>query len=190
MGEHTIRRVVVEELNYLLSMAVNTGAPFGFLAVAVSSFPIAAHFAVLYCVVGWVGYTVAEYGLHRFVLHCLRVSGHTRHHDHPSQPEALPFSAGFMWHMALLFLLTLVLGLTTAIWIVVGSSAGYAFFCHVHDLEHRNEWLAQQLWPNLHRHHMLHHHGSRSTTGSAADGVCNYGVVTTAWDRLFGTLRR
>ena len=189
MGQQTINRSFVDELNYRLSTVANTGAPFGFLGLALSHLPTDAHFAVLYCLIGLAGYTLAEYGFHRWILHYFRIPGHLRHHSHPVEPEALPFSAGFTAHVALLFILTLTFGLAAATWIVAGSSAGYAFFCHVHDIEHREAWLAQRLWPKLHRHHMLHHHTDRPPTGAPADGGCNYGVVTTAWDRLFGTFR-
>ena len=190
MDQQTIHRNFVDELNYRLSMAANTGAPFGFLSLAFSLPPAGASFAVPCFLIGLVGYTFAEYSFHRWVLHFFRVRGHLRHHSHPVEPEALPFSVGFTTHLALLLVLTLALDSATATWIVAGSSIGYALFCHVHDFEHRDAWLAQQLWPKLHRHHMLHHHSNGLPAGAHQDGGCNYGVVTTAWDRLFGTFRK
>jgi sterol desaturase/sphingolipid hydroxylase (fatty acid hydroxylase superfamily) len=144
--------------------------------------------AALWAGFGLLAYSFAEYAFHRWVLHGFRVPGHLDHHLAPSEPLALPFSTGLSVHALLLLLLTVGLGSAPAIWAIFGSAFGYAAFCQLHELEHQHPSLALRLLPALHRHHMRHHEGCRGSMTGAGAG-CNYGVLTTLWDRMFNTYR-
>ena len=93
----------------------------------------------------------------------------------------MPFSTGLCAHTGVLVVLSLCIRLDLAICITLGSSIGYALYGHLHELIHRDPGLARHLAPRLYRHHMLHHRTRREGDEH------NYGVLTTFWDRLFGT---
>lgn len=177
-----------DELNLRLSVGLNTGVPFCFLGMALSNMPGDLAIALSCSLAGFIAYTLVEYQVHRWILHGLALSGHQDHHRAPAEPTAMPFSTGLTAHTLLLVLLSLWLGLDVAIWTVFGTALGYALFCQLHEIEHRDAGLAHRLWPRLHRHHMLHHEPAHGSMGMR-DPACNFGVLTTSWDRLFGTYR-
>ncbi len=130
---------------------------------------------------GALGWTLAEYLLHRFVLHGLQPfkGWHARHHAKPVALIATPTlltAAGFAlvvvapaWWLAPMWLASALL---------LGVSGGYLFYIAMHHAVHHVHgstatWLRQQQ-----RRHALHHR-------AGAQG--HYGVSTTLWDRLFRT---
>lgn len=177
-----------DELNLRLSIALNTGAPFCFLGIAISDVPYGISVAIICGSFGLTLYSFVEYCVHRWILHEISVVGHRHHHLAPHEPHALLFSTGVTVHTLMLVALSLLVNMPVAIWTVSGSAFGYALFCQLHDFEHRDPGLSARLWPNLHRHHMLHHDGNSNVEKAACPGY-NYGVLTTFWDRLFRTFR-
>lgn len=81
----------------------------------------------------------------------------------------------------MLVMLSLCMDLYLVSSIALGSSIGYAIYGQLHELIHRDPSLARRLVPQLYRHHMFHHR-ARSALEEQ-----NFGVLTTFWDRLFGT---
>lgn len=180
-----MERKATDGLNLRLSSACNTAVPFMLFGMILGHNSSDTLTVLLCCIGGLVGYSFIEYAFHRGVLHGLITEGHHLHHIEPFAAHAMPFSIGLCGHTAMLVLLSLCLGLDSALCITLGSSSGYAFYCQLHELIHQDPSLARRLAPQLYRHHMLHHR-----LGSAlASEAYNFGVLTTVWDRLFGTYR-
>lgn len=183
-----LKQKTTDELNLRLSVGFNTGVPFCFLGMAWGNMPGNLMVALFCSSTGFLSYTFIEYQFHRWILHGFIIHGHRDHHFAPVEPSAMPFSTGLAAHTLLLVLLSIWLGLDIAIWTVLGSATGYALFCQLHEIEHRDAGLAHRLWPRLHRHHMLHHQPGHGRF-EMHDKAYNFGVLTTFWDRLFGTYR-
>jgi sterol desaturase/sphingolipid hydroxylase (fatty acid hydroxylase superfamily) len=116
---------------------------------------------------GVVGWTLAEYFVHRFVLHGLAPIQHGLHHANPDE-AVLTIS----WQIWVCFLLTyLVAGGT----FVAGALIAYAWYLFVHHCSHHSP---DSLSLTLIGHHRNHH---RFATR-------NFGVSTTFWDHIFGTM--
>jgi sterol desaturase/sphingolipid hydroxylase (fatty acid hydroxylase superfamily) len=168
-------------LNLRLSIACNSAVPFMLFGMILGQVSADLLAATLWVVAGLFGYTLGEYIFHRFILHHIVTRDHILHHQEPFAPHALPFSTGLSAHTMMLVALSLCLGLDLALCITLGSSIGYAIYGQLHELIHRDPSLARRLTPRLYRHHMLHH---RNTPGGDEH---NFGVLTTFWDRFFGT---
>lgn len=181
MLNSTVEQKVTDGLNLRLSIACNTAVPFLLFGMVLGQVSLDIMAATLSCAVGLFGYSLIEYVFHRWALHGLLRRDHQQHHLEPFAPLAMPFSTGLSAHTGVLVVLSLWSGLDLAICITLGSSIGYALYGHLHELIHRDPSLARQLTPRLYRHHMLHHR-----TASGGDEF-NFGVLTTFWDRLFGT---
>ncbi|MGI9437492.1 MAG: sterol desaturase family protein [Geminicoccaceae bacterium] len=186
MSDETLKQKSADELNVRLSIALNTGAPFCFLGFALGNLPGTLKGAILCSVAGLILYSFVEYAVHRWILHGLDVTGHKNHHRNPGEPHAMLFSTGLTAHMLLLVSLSWFAGPIVAVWTVFGSALGYALFLQLHDFQHGDPVLSHRLWVGLHRHHMLHHEGSLRS-GAEGNRDCNYGVITTIWDRVFQT---
>jgi sterol desaturase/sphingolipid hydroxylase (fatty acid hydroxylase superfamily) len=168
-------------LNLRLSIACNTAVPFMLFGMSLGQISSSIVLAIVWCAAGLLGYSLVEHAFHRWVLHGLLIQDHRRHHLEPVAPHAMPFSTGLAAHTALLVVLSLALGLDPALCVTLGASIGYALYGQLHELFHRDPSLARRLMPRLYRHHMLHHRGGPE------DGVRNFGVLTTVWDRVFRT---
>lgn len=188
MSNTTLQQKSVDELNVRLSIALNTGAPFCFFGFALGNLPGNVGAAILLSFAGLILYSIVEYGVHRWMLHGLDVTGHENHHRGPREPYAMLFTTGLTAHTLFLVLLSSIAGLSAAIWTVFGSALGYALFLQLHDFQHSDPIVSRRLWPSLHRHHMLHH-DDRACSGDKNDRRCNFGVITTLWDRIFMTYR-
>lgn len=131
-------------------------------------------------ILGLLIWTLAEYLLHRFVLHGWPYFAkyHQAHHDDPRAMIASPtlFSLGVFASIALLPA-TLLLGLWPALPCFAGFLLGYVAFAAVHEIVHHSD--SQHL---LVRHfklfHARHHHATEAR---------NFGVLTSFWDKVFGT---
>ena len=152
-----------------------------FLTVAqpLRAWPELAAFALL----GLVAWTLIEYVMHRFILHGMPPfrAWHALHHARPTARIASPtiLSAGLIF--GLVFLPVLVLA---DVWIACaltwGVLVGYFGYAVTHHATHHwnldNAWLKRRK-----RAHALHHH--RARPGS-------YGVTSSFWDRVFGSVAR
>lgn len=109
--------------------------------------------------------TFAEYTVHAWLLHGLRVTQHLDHHRRPDEKIYTIY-----WPLWLLLLPTLLISPA----FTGGALAGYWYYLYVHHLAHHDP---DKLSASLLSHHRGHH--SKANT--------NYGVSTTMWDRFFRT---
>ena len=129
---------------------------------------------------GWIVGSLAEYAVHRFVLHGppLTAGVHTRHHAAPTLDQIDPLSYLGPLAVALIswFALGALLGNAA---LANGATAGlclqYSWFRAVHRRMHRpGHRMARGARAHFHR-------------GHHADTGCNFGVTTLLWDYLFGS---
>ena len=131
-------------------------------------------------VAGWMAWTGAEYAVHRGVFHGpdlpIVANEHTAHHRDPLATNPWARALGH----AAVAVASIAPGaalrqrnLTAA---GIAFAAGYSRYELLHfGLHHRPEQADQVL----RRHHDRHHRGGPRR---------NFGVTTTFWDRVFGTL--
>jgi cyclopropane-fatty-acyl-phospholipid synthase len=143
----------------------------------------AAQFAAL-ALAGLAGWTVIEYGLHRFVFHGLQpfAAWHAQHHQRPTARIATPTLLTVAMFAVLVFLPAfLMLGAWRAAALMLGVLAGYLFYAVTHHATHHwrgsSRWLRQRK-----RWHARHHQAHRPAE-------C-FGVTTSLWDRVLGSQRR
>ena len=131
-------------------------------------------------ILGLMIWTLAEYLLHRFVLHGWPYFAkfHQAHHDDPRAMIASPtlFSLGVFASIALLPT-TLLLGLWPALPCFAGFLSGYIAFAAIHEIVHHAS-SQQVVLRHFKLMHARHHH---------AKEALNFGVLTSFWDRVFGT---
>ncbi|KAL0407552.1 UNVERIFIED_CONTAM: Dihydroceramide fatty acyl 2-hydroxylase FAH1 [Sesamum latifolium] len=147
------------------------------------------HFVAATTAAGVFGWTLMEYTLHRFVFHIqtntylgntLHYLLHGCHHKHPMDGLRLVFppAATAIVLMAVWNLIKLVLPASYAPALTGGILLGYVMYdCTHYHLHHAkpNGGLHYQLK----RFHMNHHFRNQDK---------GFGITTTFWDRLFGTL--
>lgn len=129
---------------------------------------------------GIAGWTLLEYGLHRWLLHRVQPFRrlHEAHHAHPSELIGTP-----AWLSAPLFAATWLalaqeMPRSAAGGAAVGLMLGYLAYSLLHDAVHHlraspGSWLA-----GAKRRHARHHRPGASS---------NFGVTTGVWDRVFRT---
>ncbi len=142
----------------------------------------------LWAIAGAVGWTLAEYLLHRFVLHGLAPfkHWHARHHQRPTALIGSPtlFSLALLGGFAA-FPAWWLLGNWPATALSFGVIGGYLAYGLVHHATHHTtsrrgtggRWLNRRR-----RWHALHH--SRGASGARA---ANFGVTSSFWDHVFRT---
>jgi hypothetical protein len=118
--------------------------------------------AICLAVAGIVSWTLAEYVVHRFVLHRLMPTQHRMHHANPKKPALVIF-----WHIWVCFAVVYLIAGAT---FLAGSLVTYAWYLFVHYCAHHS---ADRLPAFLIRSHKAHHKFANR----------NYGVTTTLWDR-------
>jgi sterol desaturase/sphingolipid hydroxylase (fatty acid hydroxylase superfamily) len=118
---------------------------------------------------GVVAWTLAEYIVHRFVLHYFAPREHGLHHANPNGAVLTIF-----WQIWICF--ALVYFIAGGVF-VAGALVAYAWYLFVHHCAHHGP---DKLPLPLLKHHQRHH---RLATR-------NYGVSTTLWDHVFGTMLR
>jgi sterol desaturase/sphingolipid hydroxylase (fatty acid hydroxylase superfamily) len=117
---------------------------------------------------GVVSWTLAEYAVHRFVLHSLAPSAHRLHHANPDEAVLTIF-----WQIWICFVPVYFIAGGA---FLAGALVAYAWYLFVHHCAHHGP----DRLPSLLKHHRSHH--QFATT--------NYGVGTTLWDHIFGTMLR
>jgi sterol desaturase/sphingolipid hydroxylase (fatty acid hydroxylase superfamily) len=118
---------------------------------------------------GVVVLTLAEYLVHRFVLHGFAPTEHRIHHGNPGDAVLTIF-----WQIWICFALVYLIAGGV---FVAGALVAYTWYLFVHHSAHHGPG---RLPLSLLRHHQSHH---RFATR-------NYGVSTTLWDHVFGTMLR
>ena len=120
--------------------------------------------AVLFAA-GVVAWTLAEYVVHRFVLHGIAPAEHRQHHANPDGAVLTIF-----WQIWICFALVYLIAGGA---FVAGALVAYAWYLFVHHCAHHGPDKSPSRL-----HHQSHH---RFATR-------NFGVSTTLWDRVFGTM--
>ena len=118
-------------------------------------------------VAGAILWTLAEYVVHRFVLHHYAPTAHGLHHANPDQPVQAIF-----WQIWLCFGLVYWFGGGA---LLAGALIAYAWYLLVH---HRAHQGAGNRRFALLRHDQTHHRFANR----------NFGVSTRFWDHVFGTV--
>lgn len=139
--------------------------------------------SVVLIVLGLLGWSLAEYLIHRFAFHHapLLQQVHLAHHTAPRALHGTPtlvtvavFYAGLYWPLSLL------LRPEWAAAGVAGVLLGYLAYVGVHYIVH-HRGSGGWLWlRRLIRLHAVHHHDIKH----------NFGVTSPLWDWVFGTLAR
>jgi sterol desaturase/sphingolipid hydroxylase (fatty acid hydroxylase superfamily) len=136
-----------------------------------------------FVIAGYVIWTLAEYLVHRFVLHHVPLFAkmHIEHHD-----DALDL-IGTPTLMSLFFLTTTVFaplyyfaGSHMAFCSMAGFLFGYISYVWVHYAVHHKGSGGFKFMRKLKRQHAVHHHGTSEF---------NFGVTTDMWDKIFRTKR-
>ena len=118
---------------------------------------------------GAVGWSLGEYGVHRFVLHNLAPKQHRIHHARSHKAIVRIF-----WQIWVCFA---VVYLIAGGVFLAGTLVAYAWYLFVHHCAHHSP---DTLPKSLLKHHNSHHQFARR----------NYGVSTTLWDHVFKTIIR
>lgn len=134
-------------------------------------------------------WSLAEYLLHRFVMHEARGRGlasreHLRHHaerDSILESWPLAWTGVVLVGVALGVAADRLAGLGPAGWALgVGWVAAYGTYDWIHWRAHRRP-IANRYERFVRRHHFHHHFGHP---------LANHGVTTPVWDLVFGTYER
>jgi sterol desaturase/sphingolipid hydroxylase (fatty acid hydroxylase superfamily) len=130
---------------------------------------------------GLAAWTLAEYLIHRFVLHAVPgfAGVHMAHHGAPRELVGTPtvFSLAAFYAFAF-WPIAHFAGAQAAGAFVAGLLGGYLAYAAAHYAVHHLGSGGYGLMQALKRQHALHHHG---------DSGRNFGVTTGFWDRVFGT---
>ena len=137
------------------------------ILLATSTLKVGDATVLFFC--GVVALTLAEYTIHRFLLHDVAPRQHRIHHAHPQDPIDKIF-----WQIWVGFA---VVYLMTGGVVLAGALVAYAWYLFVHYCAHHNP---SALPPFLLKHHHDHHRFANR----------NGGVTTTLWDHVFRTLLR
>jgi sterol desaturase/sphingolipid hydroxylase (fatty acid hydroxylase superfamily) len=131
--------------------------------------------------IGYASWTLAEYMIHRFVLHHIPVFAniHQAHHDESLELIGTPtlFSVLFLYAVAY-WPASKLFGTNVAMLLFAGFLTGYLVYAAVHYAVHHLGSGGYGFLRKLKRQHAVHHHGT---------GEHNFGVTTIFWDVVFGT---
>ena len=171
---------------YRLDMGVLAGTSVAVVALLIVASPRARLVQIIaFAALGLAGWTIIEYGLHRFVLHGLRPfsTWHAQHHRRPTARIYSPAALSISLILALAFCPAWPLwGPWPAVALTFGLLAGdlsYAITHHVlHNCRAESNWTRRRK-----RWHALHHRQRRNP--SLRPGY--YGVTSAFWDHAFGT---
>ncbi len=134
----------------------------------------------LLCLVLW---TLIEYLMHRFALHHIPYvrEMHDDHHVNERAPIGTPTYLSLGLHAALALIpLWILLGFALASAATGGLMLGYLWYISVHHILHHWHPSHSGYFYGLKRRHASHHHVDEHT---------NFGVTSSFWDRIFGTIR-
>ncbi|MGH8801445.1 MAG: sterol desaturase family protein [Casimicrobiaceae bacterium] len=130
---------------------------------------------------GVTAWTLIEYILHRYVLHCtppLRQM-HARHHASPTELIGTPSWVSVAVFGGLVFVpLVHFAQASIAYGLTAGLMLGYLWYVAVHHATHHRRARPGSYLYRAKQRHAVHHHARQP---------CNFGVTTSLWDRVFGT---
>lgn len=152
------------------------------LCLAVGIWEVGVARTLILVVAGLASWSLLEYLVHRFALHHLMwfSSLHDAHHADPKAYIGTPTLISVAIFYALGYTpVALIFGRGDAAGWMAGLLTGYLAYVVTHWAVHHvtggNFWVLRRLK----RQHAVHHHFSHDT---------NFGVTTSFWDRVFGTL--
>jgi Fatty acid hydroxylase superfamily len=128
-------------------------------------------------VLGSLGWSAAEYLVHRFIFHGVQPfqRWHAEHHARPAAFICAPTILTASLLGAFLLLLAWLIGNAwSACAVMLGVLSGYVAYGATHHAIHH--WRAKNTWLRcLQRSHFIHHHALRP---------CYFGVTSGIWDRV------
>jgi sterol desaturase/sphingolipid hydroxylase (fatty acid hydroxylase superfamily) len=139
--------------------------------------------SVALVLLGYVTWTLAEYLVHRFVLHHVPLFAkmHTEHHDEALELIGTPtLMSLFFLYVTVYIPLSYAAGTHIALCSMAGFLAGYISYVWVHYAVHHKGSGGFKFMRKLKRQHAVHHHGT---------SAYNFGVTTDIWDKVFFTKR-
>jgi sterol desaturase/sphingolipid hydroxylase (fatty acid hydroxylase superfamily) len=140
-------------------------------------------------VAGVLAWSLAEYGLHRYVFHWTSDTAlgrrihfllHGVHHDYPNDRDRLVMPLGASLPLGVLFYLIYYFALGPVLGepMYAGMALGYMAYDGTHYAVHHFKQRTR-IGRFVRRHHMLHHH---------ADHSGGFGVSSPLWDLVFRTM--
>lgn len=172
-------RLTYHPINYWAGFGVDAVGVAVFLYFGARSTDAHATAAAAAVALGYLGWTLFEYGVHRFLFHGrwpALASGHLAHHAAPRRTIGLPFFLALAIALALFGICSRIMPEPYAFFAVAGAYFGWLSYGILHHAEHATD-LSLSPYRHLRRHHLLHH----------ASMSANFGVSTTCWDHVFGT---
>lgn len=145
---------------------------------------------IIYFSAGWIVFSAFEYVMHRFLFHMkedkpykkkITYTMHGVHHDFPKDKDrlAMPPIMSLMIAFIIFLIFYPVFGLGTYSFLP-GFMFGYAFYLFIHYAVHRYA-PPKNYFRFYWIHHSIHHYSQPDRA---------FGVSSTLWDRLLGTLPR
>lgn len=142
---------------------------------------------VAVCVSGYFIWTFAEYMMHRFLYHKsgdasydsrFKYMFHGVHHEYPDDSErlVLPPVPSLLLAGTLFSLFYLIMG-WYALLFATGFLWGYVTYMNLHFIVHK--FRPPKRFAFWWKHHQIHHFQQHDRA---------FGVTTSLWDRLFGTM--
>ena len=168
--------------NYWIEFAVSSSLSATFLMVGAQHLQGSWLQMPVTIILGLFAFSFIEYLAHRWVFHgpdSMYQRGHHAHHEFPQGYDSLPFflPAAILSMIAGLLSALLPAGYGLLIAGTIGSGYVAYGFSHFAMHHHRFQHPLIRRWAA--RHHVHHHHPDR-----------NFGVTSTLWDHVLGTLYR
>lgn len=139
--------------------------------------------SVLLVVLSYAVWTLAEYLVHRFILHHVPLFAkmHHEHHDEALELIGTPTLMSLFFLYVIVYLpLSYAVGTSTALCSMAGFLTGYISYVWVHYAVHHKGSGGFKFMRKLKRQHAVHHYGANDY---------NFGVTTDIWDKIFQTKR-
>lgn len=144
--------------------------------------------AIVMFAVGFLGFTLFEYLMHRFVFHLtpntpkrekFAYTVHGVHHDYPKDKDrlAMPIPLSITLSTILFFIFKMIMG-NLVFAFLPGFLIGYSFYLWMHYMVHAFQ-PPKNFWKVLWVHHGIHHY---KDPGNA------FGVSSRFWDFVFRTM--
>lgn len=166
---------------YFADFYVYPAVAAGFIAAAIVRAPSRWESTCSAVVVGIASWTLAEYLLHRYILHHLPWVKEMHDAHHKDQKALI----GTPTYLTLIFMLgavtvpsVLLAGAPIGCGFTAGMMLGYLWYVATHYGLHNWKVRPKGYFSRLRRRHALHHH---------YDELGNFGVTSGFWDYIFGT---
>lgn len=139
--------------------------------------------SLLYALLGFFGWTLIEYIVHRWLFHHAPIFRqlHEAHHAEPQSYIASPPSLIPIATILIAFGLFWIFGIAAAAATSAGALVGYILYSFVHHSTHHLRRINNAYFIKARRRHLRHH-------GALLNA--DFGVTTDFWDRVFGTASR